>query len=377
MTVSPWRFEALSDHRALAELHAEWEALHARVPGAHFHQHPVWFAAWLDHLCDDPAASRVLTLRHGGTLVGVWPLTLSRIGRWLPLSERAGLCNSHMTHADLLVDPSCADAGPRMLAHLTQDRPRWDRLRIPRLREDAQLETALRLAMPEQVTRTPAEASAWLDCRVSFDEIWRGASANHRSKVTRGWHKARQIGPVAYRTAADPDTIGSALDTFIAIEASGWKGRAGTAIGQSARLRAFYGQLAREFSRLGLCEIDLLYLGDRPVAGILWFRSGQRLHLQKIGYDESLSKLGAGNLVMHEAISRACADPTLKAISFITRCPWADGWRTALAPVHEVAVYHPGWRGRLLRTVVLAKQRWRRRAISSQGSADATGTDHD
>ena len=368
MTVSDWHFDAFSGRQGLEEVKRDWEVLYDRVGSAHFHQHPVWFAAYLEFLCDDVSVPRLLTLRRGTELMGVWPLTAVRGAGGLRLRELVALCNEHMTHADMLIDPASSDAGGRMLGHLLADMPRWDRLRVPRLREDAKLEASLRERMQRGVLRTPAEGSAWLDCTVPFEDLWRRASANHRSKVTRGWSKARQVGTPRFECASTSEMILPALEVFMDIEASGWKGRAGTAIRQSGRLAGFYRHLALEFSQRRMCEIDVLYLGERPVASVFWFRSGGSLHLQKIGYEESLSKLGPGNLVMHEAISRACEDDAIRTISFITRCPWADGWRTSLAAVNEVTAYHSSWRGRLLHAAALAKQRWRASAKRRTGT---------
>ena len=58
---------------------------------------------------------------------------------------------------------------------------------------------------------------------------------------------------------------------------------------------------------------------------------------------------------MAEALQRACADPSLHGVSFITRCPWADGWRTEITPVRSWTLFPDTWRGRLAFTLNRAK----------------------
>ena len=70
------------------------------------------------------------------------------------------------------------------------------------------------------------------------------------------------------------------------------------------------------------------------------------MFLQKIAYREEFAELGPGALIVAEALKRACADPSLSRLSFITRCPWADGWRTRITPVWRYSLYRGSLRGR-------------------------------
>jgi hypothetical protein len=60
---------------------------------------------------------------------------------------------------------------------------------------------------------------------------------------------------------------------------------------------------------------------------------------------------------MAEALRRACDDPSLDQVSFITRCPWADGWRTEVLPVHAWVLFPDTWAGRVRHRLALLRAR--------------------
>jgi CelD/BcsL family acetyltransferase involved in cellulose biosynthesis len=73
---------------------------------------------------------------------------------------------------------------------------------------------------------------------------------------------------IRFVTAVDPAELEKELESFLAIEASGWKGQAGiqTAIFLDQALVAFYRDLVRTLGADGNCEINTLYADDRCIA---------------------------------------------------------------------------------------------------------------
>jgi CelD/BcsL family acetyltransferase involved in cellulose biosynthesis len=73
---------------------------------------------------------------------------------------------------------------------------------------------------------------------------------------------------IRFVTAVEPAELVKELESFLAIEASGWKGQAGTrtAIFLDQALVAFYRDLVRTLGGDGNCEINTLYADDRCIA---------------------------------------------------------------------------------------------------------------
>ncbi|MGX5734615.1 GNAT family N-acetyltransferase [Bosea thiooxidans] len=85
-----------------------------------------------------------------------------------------------------------------------------------------------------------------------------------------------------------------ALDAFLALEAAGWKGEAGTAIACLPEDAAYFRRLAELFAATDSLQIDALLLDGRVLAMGLLLDSGDRRHFLKIAYDESQARHSPG-----------------------------------------------------------------------------------
>lgn len=121
------------------------------------------------------------------------------------------------------------------------------------------------------------------------------ALSRHKRKVLR-WQRRRlaDIGAVSHGSTRDPDAIVDAFGDFLALEANGWKGRAGTAIRADADIRTFAEAALAELARDGRAQIDRLLVDTRAIAATVTLRSGDTAWLWKIAYDESFAKSSPG-----------------------------------------------------------------------------------
>ncbi len=335
--------------RGFAELQNEWQSLADRLPRLNFVQCPQWAGGYLYQLTRDRESLRWIVARRAGALVAIWPLQLVRRGFGpIGIQELTGLTHPHLTLSDIVADPVDAALWPHLWNWLLrQSGIAWDRIVVPKLTEESVLAGWIRQYTPDLAQARRIDGSAWLDCERPFDDLLKAASANHRSSLSRGAKRAAGLGGLRYETFTTPATLASAMESFLVLESAGWKGREGGAVACKPELIAFYSGLAQQLGARGQCEIDLLWLGERAIACVFWFRTGRQLHLQKIAYLEEFANLGPGKLIMREALKRACADASLSQVRFITRCVWADGWRTSLIPVWRHGLYRDSVRGRL------------------------------
>jgi hypothetical protein len=86
----------------------------------------------------------------------------------------------------------------------------------------------------------------------------------------------------------------AALPEFVALEAAGWKGEAGTAIARLPQASAYFDSLATQFAAADALQIDTLLLDDRPLAMGLLVESAGTRHFLKIAYDESQARHSPG-----------------------------------------------------------------------------------
>ena len=176
---------------------------------------------------------------------------------------------------------------------------------------------ALRLAREANGSQAVVMARwkrAALDATRDPEEWWRqDVSSGSRRKWTRLRRRMEREGEVRFR-AMEPDADpGPWLAAFLELEASGWKGRAGTAIACSAPLQRFATDTVRAHAADGRLRFWQLDMDGRPVASLFGFLAGSTLWLGKIAYDETLARHSPGALLMIEATRHILRD---EAIAF-------------------------------------------------------------
>jgi hypothetical protein len=137
---------------------------------------------------------------------------------------------------------------------------------------------------------------------------------------------------VQFNVARAPQDVASALETFLALEASGWKAARGTALAQNDGDARFIRRATQALAASGQCEIVTLHAGETPVAAGIVLRHQDRAFFFKIGVDARFAKFSPGVQLTLELTRHLCADPAIAS---------AD---STASPDHPMI--NPIWRGR-------------------------------
>src|SRR5262249_12013757 len=104
---------------------------------------------------------------------------------------------------------------------------------------------------------------AALDATRDADDLLREALGPKKLKeLRRQHHRLADHGDVVFEVARRPVDVERALDVFLALEASGWKARRGTAMAQSEGDALFLRRAAVALSARRQCEIITLTAGS-------------------------------------------------------------------------------------------------------------------
>ncbi|HET6838954.1 MAG TPA: GNAT family N-acetyltransferase [Bradyrhizobium sp.] len=175
---------------------------------------------------------------------------------------------------------------------------------------------------------------AVLDATRDAEESLRDAlGAKKIKELRRQRNRLAEHGAIRFDVARKPQEIAKAVETFLALEASGWKGERGTALMQDAGDAAFIRRATSGLAERGQCEIVSLYAGDTPVAAAVVLRHQDRAFYFKLGVDERFAKFSPGVQLTLDLTRHLCADPTIAL---------ADSTAVADHPM-----INPIWRGRL------------------------------
>jgi CelD/BcsL family acetyltransferase involved in cellulose biosynthesis len=175
---------------------------------------------------------------------------------------------------------------------------------------------------------------ACLDARRDADELLHeGLGAKKLKELRRQRKRLAEHGAVRFEVARTSEQVAAAVETFLTLEASGWKARRGTALMQDDGDAAFIRRATLALAQTGQCEIVSLHAGDTPVAAAVVLRHQDRAFYFKLGVDERFAKFSPGVQLTLELTQHLCADPKIAL---------ADSTAAADHPM-----INPIWRGRL------------------------------
>jgi hypothetical protein len=134
-------------------------------------------------------------------------------------------------------------------------------------------------------------------------------SAGKRKDLRRQRRRLEEIAPVTFTTTTGTEGIEAALKDFFVLEASGWKGLAGTAIVNDPALRDFVRAAVTALAADERARIDRMFLNGRAIAASVTLSSGNTAWCWKIAYNEGVSKFSPGVQLVHELTADLLSQP--------------------------------------------------------------------
>jgi CelD/BcsL family acetyltransferase involved in cellulose biosynthesis len=364
------RVEVLEGRDAFVGLEREWNAALARGPRDEPMLRHEWLRAWIENFAPG-AALRTFVVRAGREICAAAPLIETQEHSadtcFLPLTTWSLPVNDHSQRGGLLLG-SRWDEALELLWRAWIAAPGWDRLRLRDLPRDApewQLRdraeksgypcgewVSLRspyLPLPrvEELKSSRVEKSKSKSSSTAYQSIESSLDSKFRQNLRRRRRRLEEQGAVEYRLA-DAKSLDEALADFLDLEASGWKGKGGTAIAQRPELVGFYTQMARDAAKRGALALGTLTLKGRPIAAHLSVVHAKRHSLIKLGYDESLHEHSPGQQLVAEAIRDSCARG-LSEFDFLGPCmEWKLDWESQLRTLACLTIFRPTNRMKLV-----------------------------
>jgi CelD/BcsL family acetyltransferase involved in cellulose biosynthesis len=197
------------------------------------------------------------------------------------------------------------------------------------------------------------------------DYLDQAIGGKKRKELRRQKKRLAEAGALVSDTVREPAAMAAALGDFLALEAAGWKGRAGTAARADEHIRAFMEQAVTGLARDGKARIARLIAAGQPIAALVTLQSGTTAWCWKIAYDESFARYSPGVQLLMETTQELLDDPN---ITRADSCATADHpminhvWRERLALADQLISVGPQQRGAF--ALAGALERARRAAIA-------------
>lgn len=132
----------------------------------------------------------------------------------------------------------------------------------------------------------------------------RALAGKHRKEMRRQQRRLGELGQLEFTVLGPDDDADAWLAEFVALEASGWKGREGTALGSRIPDTLFFREMARACHAAGRLTATALRLDGRALVMQVLLRSGSGAFAFKIGYDEAYARYSPGVLLELDLIER-------------------------------------------------------------------------
>jgi len=176
-----------------------------------------------------------------------------------------------------------------------------------------------------------------------FEHVLGRLDAKFRANLRRRRRRLAEQGEVKYvqLDGKDAAKLDLGLADFFTIEASGWKGKGGTAIAQRPELVGFYTQIARDAAKRGALSLGFLELSGKRIAAHLSILHAGRHFLLKLGYDEAFAEFSPGQQLVHDAIEDACKRGLLEFDFLGPFMEWKADWETGFRSHAWLTIFRP------------------------------------
>ncbi len=309
------RRAVLADRHAISSLSVEWRWFADLVPFAEawrdlatralepnvFYE-PAFALAAAGVFGGDVGAALVWSGTRPRKLLGFFParVTTRRYGIRLPVL--VGWTHPYAPLGTPLVERETAEPViAAWLAHLAADPSLPEVVVLPLLPEDGPFAQTLGAILQRgQLPRADFARHHRAALEPQFERahyVEQALSAHRQRELRRAGRRLTDLGAVLFTAATEPDAVAAAVEDFFALEASGWKGRAGTAAAGHGAVRGFFKTALSSLAAEGKATVNRLLLDGRPIAAAITLSSGDAAWYWKTAYDENFARYAPGILL--------------------------------------------------------------------------------
>ena len=333
-----------------------WQALAASALEPNAFYEPWQVLPALQCLSDAPALELVLVVDDSidpPSVCGVFPLQRSATYRGLPLPSLRMWQHDYCFLCTPLVSRLHAQSTLRcFLSWLASNSACCEVMSLQGMRADGAFADALNQALIEFKRPHFEEARyarALLEVIGGQDGLAYLDSALSKKKTKEYRRLAQRLseqGDMRFERLLSGAALQPWLDEFLALEASGWKGREGSAFASTPSHRSYFTQIVTQAHAQGRLGLLALRLDGVAIAMKCNFTGSEGAWSFKIGFEEKYAKYSPGVLLELENIRAAFDEPSF---------PWMD---SCAKPDHPM-IDHLWREQRLIETRVIACGGWR------------------
>lgn len=137
-------------------------------------------------------------------------------------------------------------------------------------------------------------------------------SKNHLRDMRRQFRLLGELGHISYNVARQPEEIRRRMEEFLALEASGWKGRKRSAMVMDRFRAAFAREAITNLAEVDAVRIHTLDLNGVAIASMVVFIMAGEAYTWKTAYDERYARFSPGKLLLSDLTDWHLDDPNIE-----------------------------------------------------------------
>ncbi|HQN54038.1 MAG: hypothetical protein RL702_2048 [Pseudomonadota bacterium] len=297
----PWQSLDTPEARLSWDALAQW----ASEPNP-FHES--WYLLPALRALDPHGSVAILRFDHDGELAGLLPLRReNRYYRW-PLPQW-----SNWAHGNCFLGAPLVAAGLErpfwraLLAWLDGNPGAGLFLHLVQMPLYGPLHAALQAVLAEQgraAALVLGEERAMLASPLSAAEYFEASlSGKKRKELRRQHNRLGELGELTFERSEDDHRLARWIDDFLALEHSGWKGAAGSALASHQATARMFREALSGASARGRLERLTLSLDGEPIAMLANFVTPPGAFSFKTAFDERYARYSPGVLLQRENLA--------------------------------------------------------------------------
>ncbi|MFM7348650.1 MAG: GNAT family N-acetyltransferase [Erythrobacter sp.] len=286
---------------------AAWERLVARAAEPNPFFEPWFLLPSLRHF-DKSQAVRVAAWYRGEQLAGLLPVLRASDYYGHRVPHLRGWLHPNAFGGVPLIAAGHEDAFWRdLLAHCDRHAAGALLLHLPLLPADGPAHAALERVLAGQGRAHYASAeetrALLTGDTTAADYLGQAMSAKKRKELRRQHNRLAEEGALTFERREGDEHLADWTAAFLALEAAGWKGEAGSALASAAETRALFEETLAGAAAAGRLERLALRLDGRPIAMLANFITPPGAFSFKTAFDESLARFSPGVLLQLENLA--------------------------------------------------------------------------
>lgn len=299
---------------------AAWTDLTTRALESNIFLDPVFALPAARHLSDRKGPEFLLAWEQDGTsprkrLIAVWPIV--RPGLWFGSTCKTWVHDYCCSGAPLLDKAQALRSLDAIMAYLQAAHSSVSIFAISQIREHGATASLLRHFSALQglafniVARYERAALDAAQLGVSAADF---VSRKKKKELDRQLRRLRDKGPVTLGVAREGADLTRHIESFLALETSGWKGRDGGAFLKRPDHTAFVRSIAPALGAEGKCRVYWMASEDKVIASNIVFFAGETAYFWKTAYDEDFAFASPGVLLTMRMTDSLLREPGVRSV---------------------------------------------------------------